>query len=68
MSSNASIHFIGETFQVIAVILHYSIMATWAWMFVEAYYMYIALISIMPKYYSHMVLKMSLFGWGEVLL
>ncbi|ELT96794.1 hypothetical protein CAPTEDRAFT_225131 [Capitella teleta] len=54
--------------RVIAVILHYSIMATWAWMFVEAYYMYIALISIMPKYYSHMVLKMSLFGWGTPLI
>ncbi|XP_022094854.1 adhesion G-protein coupled receptor G4-like isoform X2 [Acanthaster planci] len=48
-----------------AVVTHYSLLAAMAWMALEAFNMYLALVLVFDKYYSRFMLKMCLFGWGE---
>ncbi|XP_022094855.1 adhesion G-protein coupled receptor G2-like isoform X3 [Acanthaster planci] len=47
-----------------AVVTHYSLLAAMAWMALEAFNMYLALVLVFDKYYSRFMLKMCLFGWG----
>lgn len=54
--------------KVVAVLLHYSLLASLTWMAVEAFYMYLALILVFKTYFSNFILKCSLFGWGVPLL
>ncbi|XP_038059535.1 adhesion G-protein coupled receptor G4-like [Patiria miniata] len=51
-----------------AVATHYSLLAAMAWMALEAFNMYLALVLVFDKYYSRFMLKMCLFGWGAPLI
>ncbi|GFS00562.1 adhesion G-protein coupled receptor G4 [Elysia marginata] len=54
--------------KVVAVLLHYSLLASLTWMAVEAFYMYLALILVFKTYFTNFILKCALFGWGVPLL
>ncbi|XP_064634742.1 adhesion G-protein coupled receptor G6-like [Lineus longissimus] len=54
--------------KVIAVFLHYTILASFCWMTVEAFYMYLALIKVFQPYWSKLILKLAIFGWGFPLI
>ncbi|XP_071801526.1 adhesion G-protein coupled receptor G6-like [Asterias amurensis] len=47
-----------------AAATHYSLLASMAWMALEAFNMYLALVLVFDKYYSRFMMKMCLFGWG----
>ena len=48
-----------------AAATHYSLLASMAWMALEAFNMYLALVLVFDKYYSRFMMKMCLFGWGK---
>ncbi|CAH1799387.1 unnamed protein product [Owenia fusiformis] len=54
--------------QVVAVLLHYFLLATFTWMAVEAFYMYLALVKVFQTYYSKFILKCCAVGWGVPLV
>ncbi|CAL1538527.1 unnamed protein product [Lymnaea stagnalis] len=54
--------------KVVAVLLHYFLLASMTWMAVEAFYMYLALILVFKTYFTNFILKCSLVGWGVPLL
>ena len=45
--------------------LHYLLLASLAWMLVEAVEMYRALVTVFAKYAQCYMLKRCLIGWGE---
>ena len=49
----------------VAVLLHYLLLASLAWMLVEAVEMYQALVTVFAKYAQCYMLKRCLVGWGE---
>jgi hypothetical protein len=49
----------------VAVLLHYLVLASLAWMLVEAVEMYRALVTVFAKYAQCYMLKRSLVGWGK---
>ena len=51
--------------QVFAGLTHYFVLASMAWMTIEAFYMYVAIVQVFPTYYPKFLFKCSLFGWGE---
>ena len=51
-----------------AVFLHYSLIATFCWMTVEAYYQYQRLVKIFDTYIPNFMLKASLLAWSLPLI
>ena len=49
-----------------AALTHYFLLAAMAWMSVEAFYMYIAIVRVFHTYYSKFLLKCCLIGWGKI--
>ncbi|XP_074662603.1 adhesion G-protein coupled receptor G4-like [Tubulanus polymorphus] len=47
-----------------AVFIHYFLLSSFAWMLIESFYMYMALIKVLNTYISRFMLKAMLFGWG----
>ena len=54
--------------QVLACVLHYFMLASWAWMAIEAFYMYIALVKVFHTFQHKFLLKCSLVAWGKILI
>ncbi|XP_061590656.1 adhesion G-protein coupled receptor G2-like [Cololabis saira] len=48
----------------VAVGLHYSLLATFSWMALEAFHLYLLLIKVFNIYVSRYLLKLSVIGWG----
>ncbi|XP_022094806.1 adhesion G-protein coupled receptor G2-like isoform X1 [Acanthaster planci] len=53
-----------ELCMALAVCLHFSLLAAMAWMAIQAFNMYMALVRVFATYYSHFLLKMVIVGWG----
>lgn len=56
-------NFTAHVLQVTAVLLHYALLASFCWMAVEAFYMYIALVLVF-SYIKKFMVKVMLVGWG----
>ncbi|GFR08937.1 adhesion G-protein coupled receptor G6 [Trichonephila clavata] len=52
----------------IAVFLHYFMLASFAWMLVEAFMQYLSLVKVIGTYIPGLMQKAMLFGWGTPLL
>ncbi|XP_067947583.1 adhesion G-protein coupled receptor G4-like [Watersipora subatra] len=52
---------------VTGALLHYALLASFAWMAIEAFYMYIALVLVF-SYIKRFILKVMLVGWGVPLI
>lgn len=48
-----------------ALSLHYSLLATFAWMALEGFHLYLLLVKVFNIYIRRYMLKLSLVGWGE---
>ncbi|XP_038058912.1 adhesion G-protein coupled receptor G2-like isoform X2 [Patiria miniata] len=48
----------------VAICLHFSLLVAMAWMVIQAFNMYMALVKVFATYYSHFLLKMMIIGWG----
>ncbi|XP_063078921.1 adhesion G-protein coupled receptor G5-like isoform X3 [Engraulis encrasicolus] len=48
----------------IALLLHYSLLATFAWMAVEGFHLYMLLVRVFNIYIRRYLLKLALFAWG----
>lgn len=48
-----------------AIALHYFVLATFMWMAVEAYNMYLCFVKILPKAQSYFMTKCLIAGWGK---
>nr|XP_023656431.1 uncharacterized protein LOC111838075 isoform X1 [Paramormyrops kingsleyae]XP_023656432.1 uncharacterized protein LOC111838075 isoform X1 [Paramormyrops kingsleyae] len=51
-----------------AFFLHYFLLASFTWMGLEAFHMYLALVKVFNSYVSRYMLKFSLIGWGVPLV
>lgn len=49
----------------IALSLHYSVLATFCWMALEGFHLYLLLIKVFNIYVRRYLLKLSVVGWGE---
>ena len=49
----------------VALSLHFSLLATFSWMAVEGFHLYLLLIRVFNIYVRRYLLKISLVGWGE---
>ena len=49
----------------VALGLHYSLLATFSWMALEGFHLYILLVRVFNIYISKYLLKLSVVGWGE---
>ncbi|CAL8379893.1 unnamed protein product [Arctogadus glacialis] len=54
----------GWVCELIAALVHYSLLGTFSWMAVEGLHLYLMLIKVFNTEYKHYQLKLSLFGWG----
>ncbi|XP_033111626.1 adhesion G-protein coupled receptor G6-like isoform X2 [Anneissia japonica] len=54
--------------RIMAIFLHYFLLATMTWMALEAFNMYLSLVKVFEQYYSHFILKQMIFGWGVPLI
>ncbi|XP_074663095.1 adhesion G-protein coupled receptor G6-like isoform X2 [Tubulanus polymorphus] len=54
--------------KVVGILLHYFLLSSFTWMLVEAFYMYLALVKVFQPYFSRLLLKFSLVGWGVPLV
>ncbi|KAF8763738.1 Adhesion G-protein coupled receptor G6 like protein [Argiope bruennichi] len=52
----------------ISILLHYSVLATFAWMLVEAYLQYLRLVKVIGTYIPRFLQKAMLFAWGVPLV
>lgn len=48
-----------------ALCLHYSLLATFSWMAVEGFHLYLLLVRVFNIYIRRYLLKLSVVGWGE---
>uniref|UniRef100_A0A8C6S683 Uncharacterized protein n=1 Tax=Neogobius melanostomus TaxID=47308 RepID=A0A8C6S683_9GOBI len=48
----------------LGLILHWSLLATFSWMALEGFHLYLLLVRVFNIYVRRYVLKISLFGWG----
>ncbi|KAM3625644.1 uncharacterized protein V6R79_015388 [Siganus canaliculatus] len=48
----------------VAVALHYSLLATFSWMALEGFHLYLLLVKVFNIYVRRYLLKLSLVGWG----
>lgn len=49
----------------LGLLLHWSLMATFLWMAVEGFHLYLLLVRVFNIYIKRYVLKLSLVAWGE---
>lgn len=49
----------------LGLLLHWSLLATFSWMAVEGFHIYLLLIRVFNIYIRRYLLKVSLVGWGE---
>lgn len=69
VGSESSLSLSGDVVcKTVAILLHYFLLSTIAWMLVEAINMYQALITVFAKYSGFFMLKRCLFAWGKLLL
>ncbi|XP_021363177.1 plexin-B2-like isoform X2 [Mizuhopecten yessoensis] len=54
--------------QIVACLQHFFLLSAMAWMVVEAFYMYLALVKIIPMHISKFLLKCCVLGWGVPLI
>ncbi|XP_056464423.1 adhesion G protein-coupled receptor G3 isoform X3 [Gadus chalcogrammus] len=54
----------GWVCELIAALVHYSLLGSFSWMAVEGLHLYLMLIKVFNTEYKHYQLKLSLFGWG----
>lgn len=52
---------------VVAVLLHYFVLAAFLWMLIEAHFMYLAFVKVWTQHGDHDLLKCSLIAWGKCL-
>nr|XP_054753805.1 serine-rich adhesin for platelets-like [Lytechinus pictus] len=50
--------------KLLGALLHYGLLTSIAWMALEAWHMYLALVKVFDSYTSHLMKKMCLVGWG----
>ena len=50
----------------VGLLLHYSLLATFSWMAIEGFHLYLLLVRIFNIYISRYLLKLCLVGWGEL--
>lgn len=48
-----------------ALSLHYSLLATFSWMALEGFHLYLLLVRVFNIYVRRYLLKLSVVGWGE---
>ena len=53
---------------IVAVLLHYFILATFLWMLIEAHFMYLAFVKVWSQHGAHELLKCSFIAWGRTLI
>lgn len=51
--------------QVVAVLIHYFLLVAFAWMLIEAYFMYMAFVKVWRDHGDYVMWKCVLIGWGE---
>ena len=49
----------------VAVLLHYSLLATFTWTAIEGFHLYLLLLRVFNIYIRRYLLKLSLVGWGR---
>ena len=49
---------------IVAVLLHYFILAAFLWMLIEAHFMYLAFVKVWSQHGDHELLKCSFIAWG----
>lgn len=52
----------------LGLLLHWSLLATFAWMALEGFHLYLLLVRVFNIYIKKYVLKLSLVAWGERLV
>lgn len=50
--------------KIVAVLLHYTLLASMMWMAIEAVHIYLAMVVVFRTYLSHFIIRCSLFAWG----
>lgn len=50
--------------KVVAVLLHYTLLASMMWMAIEAVHIYLAMVVVFRTYLSHFIIRCSVFAWG----
>lgn len=48
-----------------ALALHYSLLATFSWMAIEGFHLYLFLVRVFNIYIRKYLLKLSVVGWGK---
>ena len=48
-----------------AFFLHYFLLATFTWMALQAFYMYLTIVKVFNTNFSRFMIKLGLAGWGE---
>ena len=48
-----------------ALFLHYSLLATFSWMALEGFHIYLLIVKVFNIYIKKYMLKLALVGWGE---
>lgn len=54
----------GRVCQGLGLLLHYTLLATFSWMAIEGFHLYLLLVRVFNIYIKRYLLKLCLFGWG----